>query len=75
MFLGDFGYSFSYKIPVFFLIKSRLINTLILSFVTMIFTWCLVIPLGLISAVKKNLWQDRFIGFFSVCFFGPNILE
>jgi peptide/nickel transport system permease protein len=69
MFLGDFGYSFSYKIPVFFLIKSRLINTLILSFVTMIFTWCLVIPLGLISAVKKNLWQDRFIGFFSVCFF------
>ncbi len=59
----DFGHSFSYRVPVFRLIASRLFNTFILSLSAMIFTWILSIPLGIISAIKQYTWVDKLLTF------------
>jgi peptide/nickel transport system permease protein len=56
---GDFGYSMAYKIPATALIMGRLWNTFLLSFVALIITWGVAIPLGIWAAVKKDTWVDR----------------
>ena len=61
----DFGHSFSYRIPVFRLIGSRLFNTFVLSLSAMAFTWILSIPLGIISAIKQYSWVDKLLTFFA----------
>ena len=53
MFHGDFGYSFEYERPVSELIGSRLFLTMLLSFVTIIFTWVIAFPIGIYSATHK----------------------
>jgi len=50
---GDFGYSFEYERPVSELIGSRLFLTMLLSFVTIIFTWLIAFPIGIYSATHK----------------------
>ncbi|MCP4652763.1 MAG: ABC transporter permease [Candidatus Omnitrophica bacterium] len=62
---GDFGYSFSYKAPVAKVISSRALNTFILSLSSFIFTWIFVIPLGVIAALNRNKFTDRFLSFLS----------
>ena len=69
----DFGYSFASQVPVFILIKERMLNTLILAFSAALFAWGLSIPLGIISAVKQNTWIDRSSAF--VSFIGLSIPE
>jgi peptide/nickel transport system permease protein len=59
IFHGDFGYSMAYKIPATALIMGRLWNTFLLSFVALIITWGVAIPLGIWAAVKKDTWVDR----------------
>jgi len=61
----DFGYSFSYKIPVFSILKTRLFNTLILSLSVFFLSWFLGIPLGVFCAIKKNKFFDKIFSFFS----------
>ncbi|MCX7918291.1 MAG: ABC transporter permease [bacterium] len=61
----DFGYSFTYHTPVSFLIKERLINTLILGVAAMLISWGLAIPIGIYCAVKQYSWIDKFFSFFS----------
>jgi peptide/nickel transport system permease protein len=73
----DFGKSFaSHQRPVFWetkdaqgnitkgLIQEALPITLIISFISMIFTLIISIPLGVISARKHKLWQDKSITIF-----------
>lgn len=62
---ADFGYSFSFQAPVKSIILSRAVNTLILSAATIIFSWLLVIPLGILCAYFKNKLIDKVIVFFS----------
>lgn len=62
---GNLGYSFSYKATVLSVISSRALNTLILSFCALVFTWIFVIPLGVIAAMRKNSWVDRILSVFS----------
>src|SRR5439155_18675335 len=50
----DFGVSLRYRVGVTALIGSRALNTIILAVASMIFTWLLAIPLGIIVAVKQN---------------------
>src|SRR4051812_30487636 len=45
----NFGKSFEYKSPVFEVMKSRTLNTLLLSFTSMMFSWLLALPLGIIA--------------------------
>ena len=57
----NFGISFTYHIPVIFIIKGRVLNTLVLSVSVMILTWLISIPLGIFAALKENKAQDRIL--------------
>ena len=67
----DFGYSFANQVPVFSLIKVRMLNTFILALSAALLAWGLSIPLGIISAVRQNTWVDRSASF--VAFLGLSI--
>lgn len=56
---GNFGYSFSYKIPIFTLIGQRLYYTFLLSFWSMVVAWAVAIPLGIYAATHRNSIPDR----------------
>ncbi len=58
---GNFGKSYSLRIPVIQKIASAFMPTLYLSFMSL-FLMCLIsIPLGIFAAVKENKWQDYLI--------------
>ncbi len=63
---GDFGRSFSYNVPVADMIWSRMGYTVLLSFMTLLFTWIVSLPIGIYSAIKQYSIGDyvfTFIGF------------
>lgn len=57
----DFGQSIRFKVPVTTVIGDRLINSFWLSLVTLIFTYLLAIPLGILSGRYNDTWLDRLI--------------
>ena len=61
----EFGYSFYYNIPVAKVIMGRLGNTFILSLSSLLVTWLLAIPLGVVAALNRNRFLDRMIQLFS----------
>ena len=75
IFHGDFGYSFALSMPVGAVIKAYIVPTMVLSLVTMIFTYLIAIPIGIYSAVHQYSVGDYL--FTSVVFIGmavPNFL-
>jgi ABC-type dipeptide/oligopeptide/nickel transport system permease component len=58
---GDFGRSIRYREPVADLFKERVAATLELAIGAMAIGLILGIPLGIISAVKRNTWIDAFV--------------
>lgn len=62
---GDFGYSFVKRVPVSELIIERLPNTFLLMFTSFILAFIISIPLGVISARKKNSLTDYSVTGFS----------
>ena len=56
---GDFGRSFLYKLPVATLIGGRIGNTLWLSLVTVIITYLIAVPLGMLAGRYQNSWLDK----------------
>lgn len=50
---GDFGFSFNYNRPVVRLLKERLPYTILLSLMSLLFSWFISIPIGIYSAVKQ----------------------
>lgn len=60
-FHGDFGQSFLYKRSVSSLIGERAVNTLWLSLVTIILTYLIALPLGLLSGRYQNSWFDKLV--------------
>ncbi|ANU22696.1 oligopeptide ABC transporter permease [Planococcus donghaensis] len=69
---GDFGQSFRFKMPVSDLIGARMINTLWLSLATLILTYLIAIPLGIISGRFNDTWLDRAItGYTYIGFAAP----
>lgn len=60
---GDFGYSFSWKRPVADLIWERLALTVVVSGVTMLFTWIVSFPIGVYSATHKYSVVDYILTF------------
>ena len=54
MFVGDFGYSFEYQLPVSDVVGDRLWLTMLVSFVTIIFTWLVAFPIGIVTGVLKR---------------------
>jgi peptide/nickel transport system permease protein len=68
---GDFGLSFEFDRPVRELIGQRLGLSVVLSIVTLIFTWALAIPLGVYSAVNQYSLGDQVIT--AIAFIGLGI--
>ncbi|MEC4814501.1 MAG: ABC transporter permease [Scytonema sp. PMC 1069.18] len=56
---GDFGTSFVYQRSVASLLWERIPATLLLAISSLILTWAIAIPLGIIAAVKQNQLVDR----------------
>lgn len=56
---GDFGTSFVYQRSVSSLLWERVPATLLLAVSSLIVTWAIAIPLGILAAVKQNQWVDR----------------
>ena len=55
----DFGYSWTYKVPVAQLIAQRAPATLLLSFTSLLLAWTLAIPLAVLAAARPGGWIDR----------------
>ena len=71
----DLGLSIEWRRPVKDLVNERLAMTVILGVSTILFTWTLAIPIGILSAVKKYTAIDYFFTFLS--YFGvgtPNFM-
>lgn len=56
---GDLGYSWTYKVPVLELIAQRLPATVALALASMALSWIIALPLGVLSAVRKDSLFDR----------------
>ena len=75
MVVGDFGFSFEYRLPVSEVVGDRLFLTILVSMVTIIFTWIIAFPIGLYSATHQYSWGDyglTFIGLLGLA--TPNFL-
>lgn len=55
---GDLGRSYRAQMPVLQLILQRLPATLYLSLAALVFSVVLAIPLGILSAIRRNSWAD-----------------
>ena len=72
---GDLGYSFEHDMPVKEVIGDRMFLTILISLVTIIFTWLIAFPIGIYSATHQYSWGDyglTFIGFIGLA--TPNFL-
>ena len=56
---GNLGHSWAYKLPVSELIGQRIWATFLLSFSSLIFSWMIAIPLGVLAAIYKDSIFDR----------------
>jgi peptide/nickel transport system permease protein len=75
MFVGDFGYSFAYELPVTAVVGDRLFLTIVVSMATIIFTWLIAFPIGIYSATHQYSWGDygfTFLGLLGLAI--PNFL-
>ncbi|HVN88394.1 MAG TPA: ABC transporter permease [Candidatus Binataceae bacterium] len=61
----NLGVSFAYRVDVTNLIAARALNTVILSVASMLFSWLLAIPIGVVVAVRQNSILDRVLSFLS----------
>lgn len=62
---GDFGNSFRYQRPVLDLLLERVPRTMAISLVSILLTWIIAIPIGILSALKKYSVWDYFFTFLS----------
>ncbi|MBF2078667.1 MAG: ABC transporter permease [Synechococcales cyanobacterium T60_A2020_003] len=58
---GDFGISFAYQRPVSSILRERIPPTLLLALSSIVVTWAIAIPLGIIGAVHHNKLIDRIL--------------
>jgi peptide/nickel transport system permease protein len=75
MLAGDFGYSFEYQLPVMDVVGDRLWLTIMVSFITIIFTWLIAFPIGIYSATHQYSWGDyglTFLGLLGIAI--PNFM-
>ncbi|WP_040589254.1 ABC transporter permease, partial [Allomesorhizobium alhagi] len=75
MLQGDFGYSFEYQLPVSDVVGDRLWLTVLVSFVTIVFTWVIAFPIGMYSATHQYSWGDyglTFLGLLGIAI--PNFM-
>lgn len=72
---GDYGYSFEYELPVKEVVGDRMFLTVLISLITIVFTWIIAFPIGIYSATHQYSWGDyglTFLGFIGLA--TPNFL-
>src|SRR5690606_624136 len=60
---GDFGFSFFANRPVSSVIGERLWWTIVVAGATMVFAWAVAVPLGIITALRRNGFTDALASF------------
>jgi len=60
---GDLGRSWSQEAPVTEVLRDYVPNTAIISAITILFTWSIAIPFGILAAVKRNTVWDYALTF------------
>ncbi len=68
---GNFGYSYSSRVAVLDILPSKIMATLQLMFATLLVSYIIAIPLGILSAKKQNTWIDN--GITGISFLGISI--
>lgn len=58
---GNLGNSIYYNVPIFHLLKKRIIVTIFLTLVTLVFSAVISFPLGYLAGIKENKIQDHVI--------------
>lgn len=61
MLQGDFGLSFQYTQPVLPVIWPRIVNSVYLVLLNLVFFYAIAIPIGVYGAVRQNSFGDKFI--------------
>lgn len=56
---GDFGTSYTYKVPVSVLIGQRAQNTILLSLVSLVLTYAIALPLGMLAGRYNDSFMDK----------------
>lgn len=59
----DFGYSFFANRPVSSVIGERLYWTIVVAGITMLFSWAVAVPLGIVTALRRNGFTDAIASF------------
>lgn len=67
---GDFGQSFRFKMPVSELIEQRMANTFWLALATLLFTYIIAVPLGILSGRYNDSLLDSSITGYTYLGFG-----
>ncbi len=67
----DLGVSVAYRVNVSELIGARALNTIILALASLVFTWSLAIPIGILVALRPDSLTDRLLSF--LAFFGMSV--
>ena len=68
---GNLGVSLAYRVSVADLIAPRVFNTILLALSSLVFTWTLAIPIGILVALWPGSWWDRLLSF--LAFFGMSL--
>ncbi|MFJ7976183.1 oligopeptide ABC transporter permease [Peribacillus sp. JNUCC 23] len=58
---GDFGKSYTHKIPVTEVIAERIWNTVFLALITLLLTYLFAIPMGILSGRYNDTWIDKIV--------------
>jgi peptide/nickel transport system permease protein len=61
---GDFGHSFWNTEPIRAIIVRRGMISLEIAFLAVLFSWLIGVPMGILSATRRNSWLDNFARFF-----------
>ena len=61
---GDFGVSMQWSKPVSEVIGERLLMTMVVSVLTLIFIYAVAVPIGIYSATHQYTWSDYLVTFF-----------
>jgi peptide/nickel transport system permease protein len=56
---GEFGYSFAYNMPASALLLPRARNTLLLTLPSLLISWLIAVPVGVLAAWRRDGWIDR----------------
>ena len=59
---GEMGESFSFRAPVWTILRPRLLNTLSLATLALLLAWMIALPLGSLAASRPRGWMDKLCG-------------